>query len=111
MTQTQNSLLFLKCHEGMIQLVQAQSVTKTASYCCHRHNFQEIRTLLLYLLTQVTYTPCKHHMRMIKLLQREVLLPKDTESVNAILKTPLASHTKSNIPQYPLADAKASCPL
>lgn len=41
----------------------------------------------------------------IKLLQRELLLPKDTKSVNAALQTPLASHTESNISHC----AKASC--
>lgn len=50
-------------------------------------------------------------MDIIKLLQTEFFLLKDTESVNAILKTPLAAHTKSNIPQSPPAHGKASRPL
>lgn len=39
-------------------------------------------------------------MDIIKLLQRELWLPKDTESVNAALQTPLASHTGSSIFHY-----------
>lgn len=95
--QSDTSLLFLKCHEGLTQLVQAQSITKP----CSLQNSQETRTLLQYLFIQVTHTAHRHHMDIIRLLQREALLPKDTESVSAALRTPLASHTKSNISRYP----------
>lgn len=91
------NLLFLKCDEGLTQLVQAQSITKP----CSLQNSQETRTLLQYLFIQVTHTAHKHHMDLIKLLQCKALLPKDTESVSAALQTPLASHMKSNISHYP----------
>lgn len=94
--QNGKSLLFLKWHE-----VWAQSVTKP----CPLQNSQKTRTFLQHLLIQVTHTAHNHHMDTVKLLQRELLLPKDTESVSSALQTPLASHTESNISHH----AKARC--